>query len=74
MSSQMATILQNKRAEVLHVENAMKLQDPKLKNKRGFAQISKDEKVISLKNLHVEDTFEVMTDELVIKAKVLEIT
>jgi len=44
---------------------------PKLKSKKGFAQISQNSKVIDISALHVEDTFEVQNDEITISAKVI---
>ncbi len=45
---------------------------PKLKSKKGFAQISKNSKVIDIKSLKVDEVFELMSDEVCISAKVLK--
>lgn len=71
---QMQTFLQSKLAELKQLENAFALQDPKLKNTKGFAQISKNGKVVDLESLKVADVFEAMTDKVTIKAEVLSTT
>jgi len=71
-SRQVKTILQRKTQELKQLENTFATQDPKLKNKRGFAQVAQEGKVIELKNLNENDLFEVMTDEVKIKALVKE--
>lgn len=71
---QMQTVLQSKLAELKQLENAFALQDPKLKNTKGFAQISKNGKVVDLESLKVADVFEAMTDKVTIKAEVLSTT
>ncbi len=72
LSRQMNTILQRKRQELKQLEGTFLTQDPKLKNKKGFAQISKDRKVIELEELNEDDIFNVMTDRVIIKAQVKE--
>jgi len=44
---------------------------PKLKSKKGFAQISKDSKVIDINILNVGDEFSLQNDELFLDAKVI---
>jgi exodeoxyribonuclease VII large subunit len=67
---QMQTILQSKTSQLKQLQNAFMLQDPKLKNKKGFAQISKEGRVIDLDELEIGDAFEVMTDTVGIEAHV----
>lgn len=69
---QMQTLLQRKEAQLKQLENAFSLQDPKLKNKKGFAQISKNGKLIALEELKASDAFELMTDKVSVKARVDE--
>ena len=71
---QMRTILQRKSLELKQLENAFTTQDPSLKSKKGFAQISKEGKLIDLQSLEVGDTFEAMTDKTVITSEVKKIT
>ncbi len=72
LSRQMKTIIQAKTHELKQLQNSFVSQDPKLKNKRGFAQVSQDGKVIELEALSENDPFEVMTDRVKIKALVKE--
>ncbi len=72
LSRQMKTIFQAKAQELRQLQNSFVSQDPKLKNKKGFAQVSQDGKVIELEALHENDPFEVMTDRVKIKALVKE--
>jgi exodeoxyribonuclease VII large subunit len=57
--------------QVSHLQKMLESNHPKLKNRSGFAQISKDAKVIDLELLEVNDTFEAMNDRLKISAKVV---
>jgi len=45
---------------------------PKLKTKKGFAQISRKGVVIDIDSLQKDDIFEAQSDTVVIKAQVLE--
>lgn len=69
---QMQTVLQSKRSQLKQLENAFSLQDPKLKNKKGFAQVSQAGRLIPLEELKVADSFELMTDKVIVKAHVDE--
>ena len=69
---QMQTILQSKSQELRQLESAFVSQDPKLKNKKGFAQVSQAGKLIELEQLEMDESFEVMSDKVSIKAKVLQ--
>jgi len=61
---QMQTILQGKENRLKELKTAFSLQDPKLKSKKGFAQISKEGKLIELESLQEGDTFEAMSDKV----------
>ena len=65
-------ILNINRNQVLHLMKMLESNNPKNKTKKGFAQISKDSKVVELESLELEDIFELMNDSLKISAKVLE--
>ena len=65
-------LLNINRNQVLHLMKMLESNNPKNKTKKGFAQISKDSKVIDLESLEPEDIFDVMSDSLKISAKVLE--
>ncbi len=49
---------------------ALQAQDPKLKSKKGFAQITKEGKVLDLSELEVGDSFEAMDAFRSVTAKV----
>ena len=57
--------------QVLTLQKMLESNHPKLKSKKGFAQISQNSKVIDISALHVEDTFEVQNDEITISARVI---
>jgi len=69
---QMQTILHAKAQDLKQLQTAFLSQDPKLKNKKGFAQVSKEGKLIELEGLEVGETFEVMSDKVKLKAEVRE--
>ena len=65
------SILNVAQNQVQNLQKMLESNNPKLKRKRGFAQISKNSKVIDISSLHVDDNFEVMSDEIIIGAKVI---
>ena len=67
---QMQTILHSKAQDLKQLHTAFLSQDPKLKNKKGFAQVSQEGKLIELESLGEGDNFEVMSDKVSISAKV----
>ncbi len=71
---QVRSILQGKAAELKHLQSALLSQDPKLKSKKGYAQISKNGKLIALESLSVGDLFEAMSDKVKVKSEVKETT
>ncbi|QOP41651.1 exodeoxyribonuclease VII large subunit [Sulfurimonas marina] len=58
--------------QVRNLEKMLESNHPKLKRKKGFAQISQAHKVIDLNSLEIDETFEAQSDEVVISAKVLQ--
>ncbi|MEA1892228.1 MAG: exodeoxyribonuclease VII large subunit [Campylobacterota bacterium] len=58
--------------QLLNTQKMLESNHPKLKRKRGFAQVSKDAKVIDIASLHVDDLFDVQSDEVFIGAKVIK--
>ncbi len=60
--------------QVSTLKKMLESNHPKFKSKKGFAQISKDSKVIDISSLHVDDVFEAQSDKVSISAKVLKIT
>ncbi len=60
------------RNQVTTLQKMLESNDPKLKSKKGFVQISKDAKVIDIASLEVDEVFDLMSDRVAVSAKVLE--
>ena len=58
--------------QLLNLQKMLESNNPKYKNKKGFAQIVKDSQVVDLSSLNVDDVFEAQSDEYIISAKVLK--
>ncbi len=54
------------------LQSAYESADPKLRSKRGYAQVSREGKVVGLDRLHVNDAIMLMDDTVAIEAKVLK--
>jgi len=54
------------------VQQMLEVNNPKLKSKVGFVQISKDKKVIDISVLKSDDIFDIQSDKYSIRAKVIE--
>jgi exodeoxyribonuclease VII large subunit len=63
------TIAQN---QLLNLQKMLESNNPKYKNKKGFAQIVKDSQIVDISSLHVDDIFQAQSDEYIINAKVLD--
>ena len=57
--------------QVNNLQRMLESNHPKLKNKKGFAQISQQNKLIKLSSLNIDDSFEIMDDKIKISAKVI---
>lgn len=57
--------------QVLTLQKMLESNHPRLKTKNGFAQISKDSKVIDIESLKVDEVFDLMSDSVIISAKVI---
>jgi exodeoxyribonuclease VII large subunit len=57
--------------QLLNLQKMLESNNPKYKNKKGFAQIVKNSQVTDLASLQVDDIFEAQSDEYVVSAKVL---
>ena len=68
----MDSILNNKQNQLNNLNKMLESNNPKLKSKSGFAQISKNKSVIDISQLHVDDNFELQSDSIYIKAKVIQ--
>ncbi|WP_428739496.1 exodeoxyribonuclease VII large subunit [Sulfurimonas sp.] len=58
--------------QISNLQKMLESNHPKLKRKKGFAQISQANKVIDLNSLNVDEEFEAQSDTVVIHAKVLQ--
>jgi exodeoxyribonuclease VII large subunit len=65
--------LRQKQFVMTQLEQGLSANHPKHKNKRGFAQITREGKVIDLDALGVGDIFEAMNEKQVVRAEVVEI-
>jgi len=61
-----------KQNQFQNVKKMLESNHPKYKIKNGFAQISKDKKVIDLDTLKVDDIFDVQSDRVFVSAKVIK--
>ena len=57
--------------QVNNLQKMLESNHPKLKNKKGFAQVSQQNKLIDLSSLDIDDSFEIMNDKMIIGAKVM---
>ena len=58
--------------QLFSLQKMIESNHPKLKTKRGFAQISQNAQIVDIAQLQKEDIFEAQSDEVVIVAKVLD--
>jgi len=64
------SVINHKQNQLNNLNNMLESNNPKLKTKSGFAQISKNKKVIDISELEINDNFEVQSDKVYISAKV----
>ena len=67
-------LLRQRTSLVAQLMEAFESQHPKHKNKRGFAQVTRDNKVIDLDELAVGDEFEAMNDHRSVRVEVVKIS
>jgi len=65
-------ILKTNQTQLSSLNSTLELNNPKLKSKKGFVQISQNSKVIDIGELKKDDIFEVQSDEFVIHSKVID--
>ncbi|MEN4046400.1 exodeoxyribonuclease VII large subunit [Sulfurimonas sp. NW15] len=58
--------------QLLNLQKMLESNNPKYKNKKGFAQIVKNSQVVDLSSLNVDDVFEAQSDTYIVSAKVLK--
>ncbi|MCW8838891.1 MAG: exodeoxyribonuclease VII large subunit [Thiovulaceae bacterium] len=65
------SVLNTKQSQLNNALKNLESNNPKYKTKRGFAQLSRNKKVIDISELKIDDDFELMDDKIVVNAKVL---
>ena len=64
--------LKNQQIKMENLKNLLESNNPKLKSKKGFVQISQNSKVIDVTELEENDMFEVQSDRFIIHSKVIQ--
>jgi len=65
------SLLNSAKSKLSQIQSMLEANHPKLKTKKGFAQLSQNSKVIDIYSLNLDDIFEVQSDTVVITAKVI---
>jgi len=65
------SVLNLKQNQFLNLKKMIESNNPKFKTKKGFAQVSKDMRVVELSSLDIGDIFDIQSDKTFISAKVL---
>ncbi len=73
LDQQIQNTMGQKKSLIFQLLQAYDAQHPKHKNKRGFAQVAREGKVIDLDDLQVGDEYEAMNERRVVRSKVLAI-
>jgi exodeoxyribonuclease VII large subunit len=58
--------------QVMHLQKMLESNHPKLKTKKGFAQISQNSQVVDIASLEVDDEFDAQSESVVVRAKVIK--
>ena len=66
------SILNHSKSKILNLQTMLKSNNPKFKTKKGFAQLSQNDKVIDISLLKTDNEFELQSDKIVVKAKVIK--
>ena len=73
LEHQSRTVLQQKQQQLNGLLQAYASQDPKLKSQKGYAQVTQNNQLIDMNTLQLEDTFEMLSSEKMVQAKVIKI-
>ena len=65
--------VRNSQTQLNNMKQMLESNNPKLKVKKGFAQISKDKQVIDIASLKVDDKFTLMDDKSIVEALVTKV-
>lgn len=66
-----SSVVNHKQNQISNLQKMLESNNPKFKSRSGFAQISKDSKVVDLASLLVDDIFSVQSADVSIEAKVV---
>mgnify|MGYP002628969118 CR=1 FL=1 len=66
------SVLNVARNKILSLKATLESNNPKLKTKKGFAQLSVNSQVVDISDLSVDDVFDMQSDKIAIRAKVIE--
>jgi exodeoxyribonuclease VII large subunit len=66
-----SSVINHNQNQLLNLQKMLESNNPKFKSKSGFAQISKDSKVVDLTSLDVGDIFSAQSAKVAIEAKVI---
>lgn len=74
LERQIRSMIATKQSSVTQMLSHLQHNDPKLKSKRGFAQVVQEGRVIDLDTLKAGDDFEVVNDRVKVSAQVAAVT
>ena len=66
------SLLHNAKNKLSQIQSLLEANHPKLKTKKGFAQLSQNSKVITIDSLKLDDVFQAQSDTVIITAKVID--
>ena len=66
------SLLHNAKNKLSQIQSLLEANHPKLKTKKGFAQLSQNSKVITIDSLKLDDVFQAQSDTVSITAKVID--
>jgi exodeoxyribonuclease VII large subunit len=72
LTNQMQSVLLKKDNELVLMQSSLNANKPESKMKRGYAQVIKDNKPISLETIRANDEFVLQDDEKIVQAKALK--
>jgi len=65
--------IKNAQNKLINTKQMLESNNPKYRVKKGFAQISKGSEVVDIASLEVDDSFRLMSDEVIVEANVVKI-
>ncbi|MFK5937866.1 MAG: exodeoxyribonuclease VII large subunit [Sulfurimonas sp.] len=58
--------------QVISLKKMLESNNPKFKTKKGFAELSRENRVIDISSLDVDDVFDLQSEKIIVKAKVIQ--